>query len=80
MILLISSFAIINFVCLGSASADTAAAVNPNGIKTFLTNGLSTFTTKSNPDFRNGPTNLRRNNPACLILCNWVFGNFILAE
>ena len=68
MVLLISSFSVINFVCLATASADAVAAFNPNGMKTFLTNGLSTFTTKNNPDFSNGPTNLRRNHPACLIL------------
>ena len=80
MVLLISSFSVINFVCLATASADAVAAVNPNGIKTFLANGLSTFTTKNNPDFSNGPTNLRRNHPACLILWNRVFDNFILSE
>ena len=58
MILFISSFKILNVVvCEGKskgqpdpnifleivASLDDAAAVNPNGIKTLLANGLSTF-------------------------------------
>ena len=53
------------------------AAINPNGIKTFLTNGLSTFPDKVNPGFSNGPKSLPKN-PDCTILCNWVFDNFII--
>ena len=34
-------------------------AVNPNGIQTFLSNGLSTFTIKGNPVFNNGPNSHR---------------------
>ena len=45
--------------------------VNPNGIKTLLTNGP--FSIKDNPLFSNGP----RNPPDCIILDNWVFGNLI---
>ena len=47
-----------------------AAAVNPNGIKTLLTNGLITFFIKGNPVFSNGPGSLRRNPPECIILDN----------
>ena len=90
MVLLISSFEIINVVRLAKSEgrapdpniflrvAAAAAAINPNGIKTFLTNGLSTFTIKNNPVFSNDPKNLLRNHPACLILCNRVFDSFIL--
>ena len=45
-----------------------AAAVNPNGIKTILANGLGTFCIKSNPVFSIGPKILRRNPPNCPIL------------
>ena len=40
------------FASLGAAAA--AAAVNPNGIKKLLANGLSTFFIKGNPVFNNG--------------------------
>ena len=55
-------------------------AVNPNVIKTLLTNGLSTFFIEGNPAFSNGPKSLPKNPPACHILYNWVFDNFILAD
>ena len=38
-----------------AASVANAATVNPNGIKTLLANGLSTFHIKGNPVFSNGP-------------------------
>ena len=57
-----------------------AAAVNPNGIKKLLANGLSTFPIKGNLVFSNCPKNLPKIPPDCLILCNCVFDNFILAE
>ena len=57
-----------------------AAAVNPNGIKTLLANGFSTFLIKGNLDFDNGPKSLPKSPPNCPILCNWVFDDFILAE
>ena len=41
-----------------AASVSDAAAVNPNGIKTFLANGLSTFSINSNLAFSNGPKDL----------------------
>ena len=86
MILFKSSFEITNVVVLDpnillwiAASVADAAAVNPNGIKTLLANGLSTFPIKGNPVFSNGPKSLPKNPPDCPILCNWAFGNFILA-
>ena len=65
--------------CVNSSVAD-AAAVNPNGIKTLLANGLSTFPIKGNPVFSNGPKSLPKSPPDCLVLCNWVFDNFVLAN
>ena len=61
----ISSFQIIKvvvaepsiFFCIPASAAD-AAAVNPNGIKTLLANGLITFFINGNPVFNNGPRNL----------------------
>ena len=52
----------------------------PNGITTLLAKGLSTFLINDNPVFSNGPKILPKNPPDCLILCSWVFDNFILAE
>ena len=58
MISLISLLGIINLVLRVTkillwiaASVVDAAAVNPNGIKTLLAKGLSTFPIKSNPVF-----------------------------
>ena len=48
------------FLCIPPSAAD-AAAVNPNGIKTLLANGLITFFIKGNPAFSNGPSNLPKN-------------------
>ena len=45
------------------ASVTDAAAVNPNGIKTFLASGLSTFPIKGNPVFSDGPKSLPKNPP-----------------
>ena len=59
---------------------DAAAVVDPNGIKTILANHLSTFPIKGNPVFTNDPKSLPKKRPDCLILCNWVFDNFILAD
>ena len=44
-------------------SAAEAAAVNPNGIKTLLANGLITFFINGYSDFNNGPGGLPRNPP-----------------
>ena len=41
------------FLCIPASAADTAA-VNSNGIKTVLANGLMTFFINSNPVFGNG--------------------------
>ena len=65
MISFISSLEIINVVIpdpnifLGiAASVADAAAVNHNGTKMFLANGLSTFPISSNAVFSNGPKSL----------------------
>ena len=42
------------FLCMAASIADSAA-VNPNGIKKALANGLSTFPINGNPGFNNGP-------------------------
>ena len=55
------------FLCI---AASVAAAVNHNGIKTFLANDLSTFPIKDNLVFSNGPKNLSKNPPDCPILWN----------
>ena len=80
----ISSFDIVSavvpdpkiFLCIPASAAD-AAPGDPNGIKTLLANGLITFFINDNPVFSNGPRNLLRNHPDCIILDNWVFDNLI---
>ena len=52
------------------ASAASAAAVNPKGIKTLLANDLIIFFINGYPVFSNGPSNLPRNAPDCIILDN----------
>ena len=84
MILLISLFEIINVIIpdpniFSWIAISIATAVNPNGIKTILAYGLSTFFIKGNPVFSNGPKNLTKNLPYCLILCNWVFDKFYIS-
>ena len=54
-------------LCIPTSAAD-AGAVNPRGIKTLLANGLITFYISGNPVFSNGPSNLPRNPPDCIIL------------
>ena len=61
-------------------SVADADAVNQNGIKTLLANGLSIFLIKGNPVFSNGPKSLPKNPPNCTFLCNWVFNYFLSAE
>ena len=56
-----------------------AAAVNTNGTKKLLANGLSKFTIKCKKVFSNCPSSLLRNPPNCIILDNWVFENVILS-
>ena len=41
-------------------SVAAAAAVNPNGIKTFLPNSLSTFPIKGNPVDKNGRKSVKK--------------------
>ena len=55
------------FLCTLASAAD-AAAVNPNGIRKFLANGLITFFINDNPVFSNGTSGLPRNPPDCTIL------------
>ena len=50
------------FLCIAASVADPAA-VNPNGIKTSLVNGVSTFLIKGNPVFSKGPKSLSKNPP-----------------
>ena len=63
-----------------SVVAAAAAAVNCNGIKTLLANGLSKFFNKGNPVFSNGPKSLPKNSPDCPVLCNRVFDICIFAD
>ena len=67
------------FLWIDASVTDTAAD-NPNGIKTLLSNGLSTFLTIGDPVFSNGPKSLPKNPSDCPILCNWVFESFISAD
>ena len=67
------------FLWIAAFVAD-AVAVNPNGIKMLLVNGLSTFYIKWKTVFSNGLKSLPRNPPDYPILSNWVFDDFILAE
>ena len=62
---------LIFFLCVPASAAD-AAAVNPKVIYTLLANGLITFDIKGN-----GPNDLPRNPPDCIIFDNWVFDNLI---
>ena len=68
------------FLWSTASVALAVAAVNVNGIKMLLANGLSTFPIKDNPVFSNGPKSLPKNPPDCPILCNLAFDNFILAD
>ena len=45
------------YLCIPSSAAD-ADAVNPNGTKTLLANGLITFVINGSPVFNNGPRRL----------------------
>ena len=53
-------------LCIPASAAD--AAVNPEGIKTLLANGLVTFFINGNPLFSNGPKSLPRIPADCIIL------------
>ena len=67
-----------NFLCIPVSTADTAA-VNPNGIKTFLANGWSSFFIIGKPVFSYGLRSFPRNPSECVILDSWVFARLILA-
>ena len=54
-------------ICIAASPTD---AVNHNGIKTLLANGLSTFSIIGNPVISNGPKSPLKNPPECPILCN----------
>ena len=69
---------LIFFLSIPASAAD--AAVNPKGINTILANALITFFIKGNPAFSNGPNNLPKYPPDCIILNNWVFDNLISAD
>ena len=58
-----------DFLCISASAAD-AAAFNPRRIKTLLANGLMAFFINGNLVFSNGPSNLPRNHPDCIILDN----------
>ena len=62
------------------ASAADGAAVNPEGIKTLLANCFITFFITGNPVFSDGPSNLLRNHPDCIIFDNWFFDNLTSAN
>ena len=70
----------VNIFLWTAASVASAAVVNLNGIKTLLANILSTFPIKGNPIFSKRHKNLAENPSDYPILCNWVFGNFVLAD
>ena len=57
------------FLCIPASVAD-AAAVNSKGINTLLAIGLMTFDITGYPVFSNGPSNLPRNPPDCIIFDN----------
>ena len=67
------------FLCIPASSAD-AAAVNPKGFKTPLANDLITFFINGNPVFSNGPSNLPKNLPDCIVFDNCIFDNLILVD
>ena len=77
MISFISSLEIINvvlpepdvFLWIAASVAD-AAVVSPNGIKTLLANGLSTFFTKGNLVFNNCPKSVPKNPADFSVLWN----------
>ena len=74
---MLTSLILIFLWITASVAAD---AVNPNGIKTLLTYGLSTFPIEEKPHFSNSPRSLLRNHADCAILGNWVFDSFLLAH
>ena len=67
----------LSFDIISVVVPEAAVAVNENGIKALLANGLITFSIKGNPVFSNLPRSLPRNPPGCIILDNWVFDKII---
>ena len=63
-----------------AASVAEVAVVNSKGTKTLLLNGLSIFHITDRPAFSNGLRSLPRNPPNCIILDNWDFKDFVLAD
>ena len=63
-----------------AASVADAANVSPNGIKALYFEALNTFSIKSKAVYINISGSLPKNLSDCLILCNWVLDNFILAN
>ena len=55
-------------------------AVNPNGIKRLSANGLIKYFINGNPVFSNGPRNLPRNPPDCIVLDICVFENLVSVD
>ena len=82
----IYSFKIINVVIpdpktfFWIAASIAYVAVNPNGIKTFLANGLSTFFIKGKLVFSYSIKSLPRNYSDCPFTDSQVFDNFISAD
>ena len=62
------------------ASVTDAAAVNPSGIKTLLSNATSIFCINEKPTFINGLKSLPRSAANCTNLNSCVFGSFRLAD
>ena len=67
-------------VVVGAVVVVVAAAVDPNGNKTHVANGLNTFFIRGTPVFSNGPKGLPKNLLDCPIIRKWGFDNSILAE
>ena len=56
------------------------AAVNPNGIKTILPNGIFTFFIEDKLVLSNCAKRLPKNPPHCPILCNWGLDDTIFFD
>ena len=54
--------------------------MNPNGIKTILANGLSTFPIQSNPVFTNGLKSLPKIPPDCPNFYNFILADEVFAK
>ena len=57
------------FLVVVVAVVAVAAAVDPNGNKTHVANGLNTFFIRGTPAFSNGPKSLPKNHLDCPIIC-----------